>query len=207
MTHKPSRRDMLKGTAAGAVGLVAGLTPAMVPAQDAVQIRWSQNEERWTPVVNNFNEMADTPVEIEFLSITGIDHEEVASKILSLLAAGQPLDAGYAATEATVLYAGQGVATSLTERVQDNADELAEYFSDMAPILPEVMMWEGDLYQLPDGCNAPNMYFNLNVLELAGLEVPPADWTKDDFHEYAVATTNAGGRGDLRLRLDEPSLG
>ena len=30
--------------------------------------------------------------------------------------------------------------------------------------------------------NAPNMYFNLNVLEKAGLEVPPADWTKDDFH-------------------------
>ena len=27
MTHKLSRRDMLKGTAAGAAGLVAGLTP------------------------------------------------------------------------------------------------------------------------------------------------------------------------------------
>jgi len=198
MNHQLSRRDMLKGTAAGAAGLAAGLAPAVslakAPAQDAVQIRWQQNEERWTPVVNNFNEMTDTPVDIEFLNITGIDHEEVASKILSLLAAGQPLDAGYAATEATVLYAGQGVAASLTDRVLDAADELAEYFADMAPILPETMLWEGNLYELPDGCNAPNMYFNLNVLELAGLEVPPADWTKDDFHEYAVATTNAGGQ-------------
>ena len=52
MTHKLSRRDMLKGTAAGAVGLVASLTPAAVPAQDAILIRWHQNEERWTPVVD-----------------------------------------------------------------------------------------------------------------------------------------------------------
>jgi ABC-type glycerol-3-phosphate transport system substrate-binding protein len=193
MNQKLSRRDMLKGTAAGAVGLVAGLAPAAAPAQDAILIRWHQNEERWTPVINNYNEIADTPVEIEFLNISGIDHEETASKILNLLAAGQPLDAGYAATEATVLYAGQGVAASLTDRVKDAADELAEYFADMAPILPEVMMWEGDLYQLPDGCNAPNMFINVNMLNKAGLDMPPADWTKDDFVEYATATTNLGG--------------
>ena len=148
MSNNLSRRDMLKGTAAGAVGLAAGLAPAATlasaPSQDVIQIRWSQNEERWTPVVDNYNEIADVPVEIEFLSITGIDHEETASKILSLLAAGQPLDAGYAATEATVLYAGQGVAAALTDRVKDAADELAEYFDDMAPILPETMLWEGE---------------------------------------------------------------
>jgi ABC-type glycerol-3-phosphate transport system substrate-binding protein len=197
MSNNLSRRDMLKGTAAGAVGLAAGLAPAATlasaPSQDVIQMRWQQNETRWTPVVNNYNEIADTPVEIEFLNITGIDHEERASKILNLLAAGQPLDAGYAATEATVLYAGQGVAASLTDRVKDAADELAEYFADMAPILPEVMMWEGDLYQLPDGCNAPNMFINVNMLNKAGLDVPPADWTKDDFVEYATATTNLGG--------------
>ena len=49
MSNNLSRRDMLKGTAAGAVGLAAGLAPAATlasaPSQDAIQIRWSQNED------------------------------------------------------------------------------------------------------------------------------------------------------------------
>ena len=131
MSHNLSRRDMLKGTAAGAVGLAAGLAPgailASAPSQDVVQLRFSENEARWTPVVEAFAELFPG-TEVEFLNISGIDHEEIAAKILSLLASGQPLDAGYAATEATVLYAGQGVASSLTDRVLDAQDELAEYF-------------------------------------------------------------------------------
>ena len=197
MNQKLSRREMLKGTAAGAAGLVAtaagGATLASAPRQDAVLIRWQQNEARWSPIVDAYNEQAAVPVEVEFINITGIDHEEVASKMLSQLASGQPFDGGYAATEATQVYAGQGVAASLTERVLDDADELQEFFDDVAPILPETMLVEGDLYELPEACNAPNLYLNVNLLNKVGLEMPPADWTKDDFHEYAKALTNVGG--------------
>ncbi len=38
MNQKLSRRDMLKGTAAGAVGLAAGLAPGAAPAQDDVGV-------------------------------------------------------------------------------------------------------------------------------------------------------------------------
>jgi ABC-type glycerol-3-phosphate transport system substrate-binding protein len=197
MNQKLSRRDMLKGTAAGAAGLAAGLAPgatlASAPAQDTVTLHFHQSIERWTPVVENFQELFPG-TEVEFINVSGIDDEEVASKTLTLLASGQPLDAGKASTEVTALYAGEGIAAPLSERVLDAKDELSEYFSDMAPILPETMLWEGDLYELPDGCNAPNMFINVNMLNKAGLDMPPADWTKDDFHEYAVATTNAGGQ-------------
>jgi ABC-type glycerol-3-phosphate transport system substrate-binding protein len=196
MNQKLSRRDMLKGTAAGAAGLAAGLAPgatlASAPAQDTVTLHFHQSIERWTPVVENFQELFPG-TEVAFINVTGIDDEEVASKTLTLLASGQPLDAGKASTEVTALYAGEGIAAPLTERVLDAKDELSEYFSDMAPILPETMLWEGDLYELPDGCNAPNMFLNVNMLNKAGLDVPPADWTKDDFVEYATATTNLGG--------------
>ncbi len=165
MSHNLSRRDMLKTTVAGAAGLVAtaagGATLASAPRQDAVLIRWQQNEARWSPIVDAYNEQAAVPVEVEFINITGIDHEEVASKMLSQLASGQPFDGGYAATEATQVYAGQGVAASLTERVLDDADELQEFFDDVAPILPETMLVEGDLYELPEACNAPNLYLNV----------------------------------------------
>jgi ABC-type glycerol-3-phosphate transport system substrate-binding protein len=196
MTSKMSRRDMLKATAAGATGLAAGLNVssafATPPMQDEVTIRFQDTEERYAPVTEAFNAI-HPGTKVEYISITGIDHEEVASKILAQLAAGQPLDIGYAATEATVLYAAQGISAPLTDRVKDSASELAEYFADVSPVLTEAMMWEGDLYEFPRDFNCPNMYFNMNMMEKAGLELPGPEWTQEDFVEIARALTNLNG--------------
>ncbi|MEZ4609623.1 MAG: hypothetical protein R2838_05100 [Caldilineaceae bacterium] len=54
-----------------------------------------------------YRESVNSNVEGEYISITGIDHEEVAAKMLSMLAAGEQVDLGFAATEATQLYAGR----------------------------------------------------------------------------------------------------
>src|SRR5262249_18321256 len=74
--------------------------------------------------------------------------------------------------------------------------DLAEYFSDVSPVLTETMMYEGDLYQLPRDFNAANMYFNTGLLKEAGLDVPKEDWTKDDFVNYAKAMTGKGAGKD-----------
>lgn len=204
MSSKMSRREMLKATAAGAAGLAAGLSSsaalaadaqAAPPLQDTVTLRFQENEEQYAQVVEAYKEVAPN-VNIEFVNITGVDHAEVASKILSQLAAGQPVDIGYAATEATQLYAGEGLALPLRDRVMDSQAELAEYFSDVSPVLVETDLYEGDLYQLPRDFNAANMYFNVELLEEAGLDMPGEDWTKDDFLEYARAMTGIGEGGD-----------
>lgn len=203
MSKKMSRREMLKATAAGTAGLAATAATgislaadaesnfAAPPQQDEVTLRFQDNEDNYGAVTEAFNEM-HPGTNIEYISITGIDHEEVASKILAQLAAGQPLDIGFAATEATALYAGEGIAAPLTERVNDAADDLAEYFADVSPVLTEAMMWEGDLYEFPRDFNCPNMYFNMNMMEQAGLELPGEEWTKDDFVEIARALTGLG---------------
>jgi ABC-type glycerol-3-phosphate transport system substrate-binding protein len=190
MTQKLSRRDLLKLSAMSAAALGAGLVPVVrIFAQgDAVTLRFQENEEEYAEVVAAFKEEFPN-INIEFVNVTGIDHAEVASKILAQLAAGQPVDVGYAATEATQLYAGEGLALSLTQFVMDSKEELAEYFADVSPVLTETMLYEGDLYQLPRDFNAANMYFNVQLLEEAGLEVPGEEWTKDDFLEYAKAMT------------------
>ncbi len=204
MSRKMSRREMLKATAAGAAGLAAGISSsaalaadaqAAPPLQDTVTLRFQENEEQYAQVVEAYKEVAPN-VNIEFVNITGVDHAEVASKILSQLAAGQPVDIGYAATEATQLYAGEGLALPLQARVMDSQEERAEYFSDVSPVLVETDLYEGDLYQLPRDFNAANMYFNLELLEEAGLDMPGEDWTKDDFLEYARAMTGIGEGGD-----------
>ncbi len=200
MSGRLSRRSFLKLTAAGAAGVGSSLLPAAKlfaapPGQDTITLRFQENEEQYAQVVEAFKQEFPN-IQIEFINITGVDHAEVASKILSQLAAGQPVNIGYAATEATQLYAGEGLALPLTQRVMDSQEELAEYFADVSPVLVETDMYEGDLYQLPRDFNAANMYFNVNLLNEAGLEVPGEEWTKDDFVEYARALTGISEGGD-----------
>jgi multiple sugar transport system substrate-binding protein len=200
MTPKMNRRDMLKLAGASAAAISAGLVPtirvfAAPPRQDSITLRLQENEEQYANVVAAFKEKFPN-INIEFVNVTGVDHAEIASKILAQLAAGQPVNIGYAATEATQLYAGEGLALALDKRVTDSKDELAEYFADVSPVLVETDLYEGSLYQLPRDFNAANMYFNTALLKEAGLEVPPEDWTKDDFVEYAKAMTGIGAGKD-----------
>jgi multiple sugar transport system substrate-binding protein len=200
MANKLSRREMLKLTAMSAAAVGTGIVPnlksfAAPPRQGTVTLRFQEDQKQYAKVIEAFN--AKFPnIQIEFVNITGVDHAEVASKILAQLAAGQPVNIGYAATEATQLYAGEGLADSLTKRVQDSAKDLAEYFSDVSPVLTETMMYKGDLYQLPRDFNAANMYFNTGLLKEAGLDVPKDDWTQEDFLKYAKAMTGIGAGKD-----------
>ena len=200
MTMKLSRREMLKLAAASAAAVGAGFIPSIkifaAPAgQDKVTLRFQENEKDYAKVIEAFN--AKFPnVDIQFVNITGVDHAEVASKILAQLAAGQPVNIGYAATEAVQLYAGEGLSMPLTDRAVADKADLAEYFSDVSPTLVEGMMYEGDLYELPRDFNAAHIYFNKKLLAEAKLDVPGEEWTKDDFHEYAKALTGIGDGKD-----------
>ncbi len=196
MTMKLSRREMLKLAAASAAAVGAGLVPtikifASPAGQDTVTLRVQQDEKQYAGVTEAFKEKFPN-ITLEYVNVTGVDHAEVASKILAQLAAGQPVNIGYAATEATQLYAGEGLALPLKQLVMDSQADLAEYFSDVSPVLVETDLYEGDLYQLPRDFNAANMYFNTTLLKEAGLEMPKEDWTKDDFVEYAKAMTGIG---------------
>ncbi|HEU5104150.1 MAG TPA: sugar ABC transporter substrate-binding protein [Roseiflexaceae bacterium] len=128
-------------------------------------------------------------VEIEFMPLQGRDHEEYFSKILAQIAAGRIPDMTTIATEGTQLFAGQGLGYPLDDYVKRDAEAMKEYFADVHPSLVEAMMYEGSLYTLPNDFNAANMYFNMNLLREAGLELPKEDWTKDDFYNMAKQLT------------------
>ena len=198
---KLSRREMLQASAAGVAGVAAAALPggvslASAPSQDDVTLRyqvfWPADYDQ---VLATYTE-ANPNVTLEIISVTGTDHQEVATKILSSLAAGTPIDIGFACTEATQLYAGEGLAAPLKSRLMDHADDFSEYFADISPVLSETMFWEGDYYQLMVDWNAANMFFNINLLNAAGLEMPEETWTREDFVAYAQAMTGLGEAGD-----------
>ncbi len=196
---KMSRRDLLKLAAAGSTGLVMSGLPVRVIAQDMVNIKVQTaglDDNTLQPVADI--QMAANPnVNVEWVVLTGIDHEEVAAKILALVAAGESIDVGYAATEACQLFAGQGLAAALDDRITGDPDQdfWTDFFDDVHPSLVEAMMYEGSLYEPPRDFNAANMYFNTNVLAENGFDVPGPDWTKDDFLEIARGTTKKNDAG------------
>lgn len=202
-TPKLSRREMLKLTALGTAGLVIGVKAgsafAAPPMQDVVTLRVQGNPDEEQALADLIS--ANNPnIVTEFITVTGIDHEEVASKILAMVAAGQPLDLGYAATEALQLYAGQGLAAPLDERVTGADQEFVQdYFSDVHPSLIQAMMYEGSLYELPRDFNAANMYFNTNLLAENEIEHPGPEWTKDDFYAIAQKATRKNASGETEV--------
>jgi len=137
-------------------------------------------------------------VKVEYTPIQGTDWEEFFSKVLTMKAANNAPDITFVATEGTQLFAGQGLALPLDDYIKRDQQVMAEYFADVHPALIEAMMYEGSLYELPIDFNAANMYFNTQVLQAAGLDVPPADWSKDTFYEYARKTARKDSSGQTQ---------
>lgn len=124
-------------------------------------------------------------VTIEWAPIQAPDHDQFFVKLTTEMAAGKSSDLVNVATEGTQFFAGKGLAMTLDDYVKKDKGEMQEYFTDVAPSLIEAMMYEGNLYELPANYNAANMYFNLDVMEKAGIKMPGDDWTVNDFREIA----------------------
>lgn len=125
-------------------------------------------------------EHPDIPVRI--LAVQATDWGDFFAKVLTMVAAGTAPDVVYTATEGAQLFA-ERLALPLDPYVMRDADELHDYFDDVHPSLIEAFMYKGRLFQLPLDFNAADMYLNLDVLGRNGLEMPPEDWTVDDFTE------------------------
>jgi len=131
-------------------------------------------------------------VTVEFVGTTGTDWNDFFTKLLAQIAAGNAPDLASVATEGVQLFAAKNLAQPLDEYVTRDASELKDYFSDVHPSLVEAMMYKGHLYELPTDFNAGNMYFNTPLLTSAGLSLPAADWTIDDFQNVAGKIGSVG---------------
>ncbi|WP_327659960.1 MULTISPECIES: extracellular solute-binding protein [unclassified Streptomyces] len=131
-------------------------------------------------------------IKLRLLPIQATDWSDFFAKILTQIAAGTEPDLVYVATEGVQLFA-QRLGVPLDGLVRRDADELREYFADVHPSLVESMMYEGSLYQLPVEFNAADMYLNSEVLKKAGAELPPPDWTRDDFTALLRDMKRTGG--------------
>jgi multiple sugar transport system substrate-binding protein len=66
-----------------------------------------------------------------------------------------------------------------------------------------VMAYDGTLYGLPYDTATMFLYYNADLFEQAGVDLPTNDWTIQDFEDAAVAVTEATGVKGFAVSLDE----
>lgn len=66
-----------------------------------------------------------------------------------------------------------------------------------------VMAYDGTLYGLPYDTATMFLYYNADLFEQAGVDLPTNDWTVQDFEDAAVAVTEATGVKGFAVSLDE----
>ena len=71
----------------------------------------------------------------------------------------------------------------------DQYPALWEDYQDLHPNLQSAFEIDGNIYGATWDWNNVVTHFNLDMLEEVGLELPPEDWGRDDFLEYASALT------------------
>lgn len=200
-----SRRKVV-GTAVGGLASIAGISQAKAASKafHPIQSYAASSQKLQIAFVGTQLSPTDKSVakgfeqkfpdaKVEFLPIQGKDWNEYFSKILTMMATGTVPDLMSVATEGTQLFAGKKLSTPIDDYVKKDAEAMKEYFADVHPSLVEAMMYEGSLYQLPQDFNAANMYLNTKLLQANGLEYPAAEWTKDDFYNYAKKMTKSSG--------------
>ncbi|UED83893.1 extracellular solute-binding protein [Streptomyces profundus] len=199
----PSRRALLRygaygATAAGVAASWDRLTGADIPGRggDALTVATlgASIDPAAQRVLREGFERLHPEIKVRLIPVQATDWPDFFAKILTQIAAGTAPDVVYVATEGVQLFA-ENLGVALDDRVRRDADELREYFADVHPALVESMMYEGSLYQLPVEFNAADMYLNTSVLGGAGLELPAADWTRDEFTALLRELRSAGGSG------------
>ncbi|RIK50759.1 MAG: hypothetical protein DCC57_11450 [Chloroflexi bacterium] len=211
-THRMlNRRDFLRGaalTAAGALGLAA-CAPATAPGASTSaggESAPAEEQVTLTFIVDTINEghikVRDGWAQkfMEAHPNVKIDHQtvpqEYTTKIQTLFAAGTPADIYRYLQEVTPIVT---VAEKQMHLVLDDYFARDSYdLSDFRPSAIELYQWDGKTYALPRDYGNQNLFYNIDLFEAAGLELPPADWedttwTFEKFLETAQALTKKEG--------------
>lgn len=114
-------------------------------------------------------------------------------KFVSLIAAGTPPDVGFTPINNWPNFAEKGTFVALDEFIDADGYDIEDFYTQIL----EPYMYDGDafgtgpLYGLPKEIAIRAMYYNKDIFQEAGVDLPTADkpWSWDQFIEMTQATT------------------
>ncbi|MDR0878620.1 MAG: sugar ABC transporter substrate-binding protein, partial [Treponema sp.] len=156
-----------KKAESGAVGGGAASTP---PVEISFMVMCNDQEfNTWTKCVNLF--MQQNPnIKVTMENVPG-DWEGYGQKLMTLIAAGTPPDAGRVASLQMPQYSSMGQLLELSSYVSRDLN-MAEYDGNVF----EQAKVNGGLYGLPVGVYTLVIVYNKDLFDEAGIPYPKADW-------------------------------
>lgn len=128
---------------------------------------------------------ADENLKLEFKCIPS----KYADKIATIVAGGGDMpDVMMLAMDKVPQFAGANLLKDLNEYISEEKTE------DLYGVVKTATTFGGKTYAVCRDVSTMCMYVNTKMLKDAGLEIPSADWTLDEFHEVATKLTKGEGK-------------
>lgn len=121
--------------------------------------------------------------------LEGVPSEQFHQKLVTLGSGGQLPDL----IEDQNAFVSANAEAGFVLPLNDFADQ--SFFDEFLPGSIDMLSYNGKVYALQIGMVNTGIIYRADMLEEAGLEEPPMDWTWDDFARYAVALTKDGQYG------------
>ena len=196
MQTRISRRDVLKGAAAGASATaLAGMLPRRsFAAQDQpVTLTWwdyyQDDGANSVATINQHQRYTETHPNVTF-ERTYVPFADLKTKLLQGAAAGQLPDIAVIDNPDHQAFAALGILEDLTERVTAWG-EAGSYFKGPW----DSTIWQGRNYGIPDNSNCLVLWYLTDVASAAGV-APPTNWTE---LEAAAAALTSGDQFGLAV--------
>ncbi len=165
------------------------LLPALtITAQDVVNLTvtvWvGQTDLEALEELADVFEGANPNIAIEYLNIPDTG-DFGRNTVQQMIAGGTPPDVMILNTGQFETFAARGVLLALDDLVERDGVDLGIYF-------PEAISgssFDGVLYGMPRDISNHLVYLNVEMFEAAGVDLPDADWTWDDYRSIAQALT------------------
>lgn len=147
----------------------------------------TNKQRKWPEFIAQF-EKNNPGIKVEMAPlVANVNNEEYKKKADLMIAAGEQLDlvrssALYELTE----WVDNGVLEPLDEHAKKAGVNLLDEYKGIAP-------YKDKIYAIPEEITPWLVFINKDMLDAAGLPVPPRDWTWDDYREYAKKLTKGEG--------------
>lgn len=137
-------------------------------------------------LLKEYTEKTGVKVETLFIAANWGDY---CTKIQTMVGGGEELDCAILAIEGVSKFIGMDIAAPVDDWIAENQQLAQNVMDDTNPKHQDIFKADGKTYALPFSFNNVVMHFNTDRLKEAGLELPEADWNKEEFLAYCEKLT------------------
>jgi len=170
----------------------AGGAPKMIVLRWYTDSDEATNTQRMYPQIAADYTKAHPNIKVEFTPlVANYNSDEYMKKADLMIAAGEQIDLlGHSTLEHVQMRVKSGVLLDLVPFATKEGIDLDKEYDGIIPM-------DGKIYTIPEYTTMWLIYLNQDLLNGAGLSVPPKNWTWDDYRSYSKKI--AKGEGSARV--------